>query len=107
MWGSDMTQMIQSFEPGDSQPLHPERQTPQPRSSPVNCKPSAPAPKPKLLNPHPEPCAVKFSITRPGLRLAASTIEALHSIHADTIIGTLRGVGGGGIGDYTSLNRPY
>ena len=25
----------------------------------------------------------------------------------DVIIGTLRGVGGRGVGDYTSLNRPY
>ena len=36
-------------------------------------------------------------------------IEAHETLlaEADLVIGTLRGAGGRGVGDYTSLNRPY
>ena len=34
-------------------------------------------------------------------------IRYLEFFGVSTFIGTLRGVGGRGVGDYTSLNRPY
>ena len=46
----------------------------------VGRKRQAPTPKP----PHPEPSGVNSRWQRPGPQLAESTIEAAHSIHADT-----------------------
>ena len=53
----------------------------------------------------------RFRVEGLEFRVALSITKASHgeehATYNPAIIGTLRGVGGGGVGDYTSLNRPY